>query len=124
MGCFFMRRRQDVAGNREASKEAARKETETMDETLEYSPDVEREELMAQAELGRKYRASNDVLDEIVAEQQAHIIRQLESADLHSDNDAVGLVLYLRVLRVFRDTIKSRIDSGELAEKELMRDGD
>ena len=95
-----------------------------MDETLEYSPDVEREELMAQAELGRKYRAANDVLDKIVAEQQAHIIRQLESADLHSDNDAVGLVLYLRVLRVFRDTIKSRIDSGELAEKELMRDGD
>ena len=95
-----------------------------MDETLEYSPDVEREELMAQAELGRKYRAANDVLAEIVAEQQAHIIRQLESADLHSDNDAVGLVLSLRVLRVFRDTIKSRIDSGELAEKELMRDGD
>ena len=95
-----------------------------MDETLEYSPDVEREELMAQAELGRKYRAANDVLAEIVAEQQAHIIRQLESADLHSDNDAVGLVLYLRVLRVFRDTIKSRIDSGELAEKELMKDGD
>ena len=113
-----------MACNREASTEAARKETETMDETLEYSPDVEREELMAQAELGRKYRAANDVLAEIVAEQQAHIIRQLESADLHSDNDAVGLVLYLRVLRVFRDTIKSRIDSGELAEKELMKDGD
>ena len=115
-----------MACNREASTEAARKETETMDETLEYSPDVEREELMAQAELGRKYRAANEVLAEIVAEQQAHIIRQLESADLHSDNDAVGLVLYLpmpqekamydRKQNEYWDKIRARI-------KEELNDG-
>ena len=92
--------------------------------TLEYSPEREREELMAQAEQGRRYRVANDVLDEIFFAQREHVIRQLESADLHSDNDAIGLVQYLRVLKIFVDTIRSRIDSGEIAEKELINDGD
>ena len=91
---------------------------------LEHDPEREREELMQVAEHGRKYRVANEVLSEVLEEQKANVVRQLESADFERDNDAIGLVLYLRVLRVFSDTIRTRIDEGEMAEKELMADGD
>ena len=87
--------------------------------SLEYNPEREREELMAQAELGRKYRAASEVLDEVLTEQRENVIRQLEGADLAKDSDAIGLVLYLRVLRIFWDTIKTRIEIGEVSEEEL-----
>lgn len=92
--------------------------------TLEYSEESEREERIASAELGRKYRVANEVLDEVFTEQRNNVIRQLEVADFAKDSDAVGLVLYLRVLKIFMDTIKAKIDLGEIAEKELSEDGE
>ena len=86
--------------------------------------DSYREELMAVAEKGRKYRAANEVLREILEEQKAHVVHQLESADFNADSDAIGLVLYLRVLKVFEDTIRGKIDSGDIAEKELSEYGE
>lgn len=96
-----------------------------MDEqTTEYSAEQEREEQIARAELGRKYKAANEVLDEVINEQRENVIRQLESADFGQDSDAIGLVLYLRVIKIFHDMIKAKIDLGEIAEKELSEDGD
>ena len=62
---------------------------------MEYE---ERRELMETSELGRKYEAASEVLTEIMETQRANILRSLESADIGQDNDALGLVLYLRVL--------------------------
>ena len=92
--------------------------------TLEYNPDREREELMQEAERGRKYKAAQEVLFEIFNEQRENIIRQLETQDFERDSDATGLVLYLRVMNIFVSLIQSRIDNGDLAEKELVKNGD
>lgn len=86
--------------------------------------DGDREEQIARAELGRKYKAANEVLEEVITEQRENVIRQLESGDFGTDNLALGLVLYLRVLRIFTDSVKAKIDLGEIAEKELIKDGE
>ncbi|MBQ7214472.1 MAG: hypothetical protein IJS39_00625 [Synergistaceae bacterium] len=80
-------------------------------------------ELMEAAELGRKYEAASEVLSEIMETQRANILRSLESGDIGQDNDALGLVLYLRVLRICENLIRSKIDAGILAREEL-RDND
>ena len=82
-----------------------------------------RRELMEAAELGRKYEAASEVLSEIMETQRANILRSLESGDIGQDNDALGLVLYLRVLRICENLIRSKIDAGILAREEL-RDND
>ncbi|MBQ7215553.1 MAG: hypothetical protein IJS39_06175 [Synergistaceae bacterium] len=87
---------------------------------MEYE---ERRELMETSELGRKYEAASEVLTEIMETQRANILRSLESADIGQDNDALGLVLYLRVLKVCENLIRSKIDAGILAREELMKDG-
>ena len=89
--------------------------------SLEYNPEREREELMEQSARGRNYKAAREVLGEVITAQRENIIKQLETADFSNDNDAAGLVLYLRVLRRTHDLIQSEIDKGELAEDELLR---
>ena len=87
---------------------------------MEYE---ERRELMETSELGRKYEAASEVLTEIMETQRANILRSLESADIGQDNDALGLVLYLRVLKICENLIRSKIDAGILAREELRDDG-
>ena len=91
--------------------------------TAEYDPEQEREDLMRQAEKGRKYKTAREVLSKVMSTQRNNIINQLETADFTSDGDAMGLVLYLRVLKLTESLIQTEIDKGELAEKELIEDG-
>lgn len=90
-------------------------------ETDFFNEEQERRELIEAAEKGRKYEAASEVLDEIIATQRANIIRSLESGDIGQDNDALGLVLYLRVLKICENLIRSKIDAGKLAGEELAR---
>ena len=92
--------------------------------TMEYDPERERRARIEEAELGRKYQTASDVLSEIMREQRENIIRQLESRDFDQQDDALGLVLYLRVLRICENLIQSRIASGKIAEEELREDGE
>ena len=92
--------------------------------TLDYDPEREREQLMEKAEQGRKYQIASEVLDEIMDTQRENIIRQLETTDFENDSVAVGLVLYLRVLRICKNLITQRIDEGKLAGEELSEYGD
>ena len=85
--------------------------------------DQNRRELMEAAELGRKYETASEVLTEIMETQRANILHSLESGDIGQDNDALGLVLYLRVLKICENLIRSKIDAGSLAREELMKDG-
>ena len=87
--------------------------------TLEYDPESEREQLMKKAEQGRKYQIASEVLDEIMDTQRENIIRQLETTDFENDSVALGLVLYLRVLKICKNLISSKIDEGKLAGEEL-----
>lgn len=84
----------------------------------------ERRELMEAAELGRKYETASEVLSEIIAVQRENILRSLENGDIGHDNDALGLVLYLRVLKMCENLIQSKIDAGSLAREELINNGD
>ncbi len=93
-------------------------------ETDFFNEEQERHELIEAAELGRKYEAASEVLDEIIAVQRANILRSLESGDIGHDNDALGLVLYLRVLKICENLIRSKIDAGKLASEELGRRAD
>ncbi len=93
-------------------------------ETDFFNEEQERRELIEATELGRKYEAASEVLDEIIATQRANIIRSLESGDIGQDNDALGLVLYLRVLKICENLIRSKIDAGKLAGEELARRAD
>ena len=92
--------------------------------TLEYNPESEREQLMKKAEQGRKYQIASEVLAEIMDTQRENIIRQLETTDFENDSVAVGLVLYLRVLKICKNLITQRIDEGKLAGEELKEYGD
>ena len=83
----------------------------------------DRQEFQAQAEYGRKCQAAHEVLSEHITEQREQIMSRLETEAL-SDWELSSLVMYLRVLKVFSDTMKTKIDMGEVAEKELMRDGE
>ena len=85
--------------------------------------DQNRRELMEAAELGRKYETASEVLSDIMSDQRANILRSLESGDIGQDNDALGLVLYLRVLKICENLIRSKIDAGILAREELRDDG-
>ena len=81
-------------------------------------------ELMEAAELGRKYEAAHEVLAEIMDTQRTNILHSLENGDIGHDNEALGLVLYLRVLKMCENLIQSKIDAGSLAREELRNDGD
>ena len=87
----------------------------------DYSPEQEREDLRQQAARGREYKTAKTVLDEVINKQRNSIIQQLETSDFSKDGDALGLVLYLRVLKMTTDLIQSEIARGELAEDELLR---
>lgn len=92
--------------------------------TMEYDPERERNARIEEAELGRKYQTASEVLSEIMSEQRETIIRQLESKEFEQQDDALGLVLYLRVLRICENLIQARIASGKIAEEELREDDD
>ena len=86
-----------------------------------FNIDGQREDLMKQAEHGRKYKAAKDVISEIISAQRNFLINQIETADFKGDSDAIGLVVYLRVLRLIENYMQTEIDKGELAEEELVR---
>ena len=86
---------------------------------MDFDEDQNRRELMEAAELGRKYEVASEVLTDIMSEQRANILRSLESGDIGQGNDALGLVLYLRVLKICENLIRSKIDAGILAREEL-----
>ena len=91
---------------------------------MEYDSERERRARIEEVELGRKYQTASEVLSEIMSEQRENIIRQLESRDFDQQDDALGLVLYLRVLKICENLIQSKIDAGNLAREELINDGD
>ena len=87
--------------------------------SLEYNPDRETQELRETVAAGMKYKAALPVFEEVFDEQRDNIIRQLETSDFSKDSDAIGLVLYLRVLKMCRNIIETKITAGEAAENEL-----
>ena len=89
--------------------------------TIDYNPSPEREheELMQAAEEGRKNAIALEVLGEVMNTQRENILSQLEGGDIDKDTDIVGLVMYLRVLKICENLIRTKITEGKLAEEEL-----
>lgn len=89
--------------------------------TIDYdpNPELEREELMQAAEAGRKNAVALEVLGEVMSIQRENILRQLEGGEIDKDTDVIGLVMYLRVLKICENLIRTKITEGKLAEEEL-----
>ncbi len=94
--------------------------------TFDYNPNPEREreELMQAAEAGRKNAVALEVLGEVMSIQRENILRQLEGGDIDKDTDVIGLVMYLRVLKICENLMRTKIAEGKLAEEELNNDGE
>ena len=83
----------------------------------------EYEELREKAEYGRKAKIANEIFDDLLVVERAHTIGSLESGGFPTHEDLDMTVLYLRLLKKFEMSVKSYIDMGEIAEKELDEHG-
>ena len=86
--------------------------------------ELERQELQERIEAGRRAQIARDVLDEHMRQQKELIVSRLESGELSNDGELTTLVMYLRVMKIFENTLKSKMDTGELAEKEVSENGE
>ena len=91
--------------------------------SLEYDADREADELRAQAEQGRQAKIALSFVQDFLTDERAQTLLILEQDGFNNAEELVPSVLYLRVLRKFEARMQTIIDMGELAEKELNRDG-
>ena len=74
------------------------------------------------AEKGRKALTALEFLKEYLTGTRALVFNELETmADL---GNSATLIIFLRVLREFENSIVRYIDSGEIAERKLNEDGE
>ena len=86
--------------------------------------DNDNQELREQVEYGRKAKIASEVVADFIMNSKALVLYSLEN---NSDFDEQGVfykVMYLRLLRQFETSIQTFIDTGEIAKKELNKDGD
>lgn len=81
------------------------------------------QELLKQAEYGLKCKTAREVFDDFLLNQRAQIIRNLESEEYSSYERLNTLKTTLRILRQFDNAIERYIQEGEIAQKELNKDG-
>ena len=79
---------------------------------------TDKEELMHDAETGRRYKIAGEVLKEFLEGRKNELIRKLESSP-YGDEDLRQFSTELQVIRAFRDCADAFIQRGEIAEEEL-----
>ena len=79
---------------------------------------TDREELMQDAETGRRYKIAMEVLREFMDDQRECLIKDMEDKDL-SDVQLRDAASKLRVMKEFRNVSDMNIQRGEIAEEEL-----
>lgn len=77
------------------------------------------EELRERIEYGRKAKIAREILGDFLLVQRANTINQLETGSFPTANELEVSVMYLRLLKQFELTVKTYIDTGEIAEKEM-----
>ena len=81
------------------------------------------QELREIADKGRKAKIASDFMHDFLTQERAKIIFTLETKLFDNKDDVLGLVLYLRILRNFENNVKTCIDAGDIAQKELNENG-
>ena len=76
-------------------------------------------ELREQAEKGRKAKTALEVLDEFLVIRRALIINRVQTSEDISYEKLLAQKIGLMELKALENWLKSSIDSGEIAEKEL-----
>ena len=79
--------------------------------------------LRENSELGRKARIALEFLTDFLLKERANTINQLEMNGFEKANDLLPPVLYLRVLKKLEMTAQTRIQLGEISERELSKNG-
>ena len=84
----------------------------------------EQQDLREIMDKGRRAKLFSDFVQEYFMKERVRVIHSLESDTYTKSDDLLEPVIYLRLIRRFENYIKTCIDSGDLAEKELIENGD
>lgn len=80
-------------------------------------------ELREDAERGRRYRIAGEVLNEFLEDRKQKLIRKMEEYS-YADEDLRQFSTEFQMIRAYRDCANQFIQRGEIAEKELSRNGE
>lgn len=80
------------------------------------------EEYRQQAETGRKALTALEFLKEYLTGTRALVFHELET--MQDLGNATTLIIFLRVLREFENSLVRYADTGEIAERKLKEDGE
>lgn len=86
--------------------------------------DKEQQRLREQIEYGHKARVVQDFLSDFLLLERANVINQLETGTFSLPEELGPLIIYLRTLKRFELAVKTYMDTGEIAEKELNEHGE
>ena len=84
----------------------------------------EQEELREIVDKGRRARIVSDFITDYLISERARVMHSLETDTYAKSDELLEPVIYLRLMRRFENSVKTQIDAGDLAEKELNEDGD
>ena len=85
---------------------------------------TEQNGLREQIEYGRRAKIAIEFLRDVLLQERAMTINQLETVDFLTPQDLVAPVMYLRALREIEMKAQTCINMGEIAEKELSESGE
>ena len=83
----------------------------------------EQQELMQQAEYGRKAKIAKEFFEDFLLAHRVRIITTFENEEFISDDKTRMLKAELRLLRLFDNSVERYIEEGKIAEKELSENG-
>ena len=84
----------------------------------------EQQDLREIIDRGRRAKLFSDFIQEYLMNERVRVIHSLEADTYTKSDELLEPVIYLRLMRRFENFIKTCIDSGDLAEKELIENGD
>lgn len=85
--------------------------------------EVEELDLQYQVEHGRKAQATMDILNEFLLLERAKTIRAIENGNYSETKELENFACYLQTLKKFELNIEMLMTTGEIAEKELNKNG-
>lgn len=76
-----------------------------------------------EVEHGRKAKATMDILNEFLLLERAKTIRAIENGNYSETKELENFACYLQTLKKFELNVETLMTTGEIAEKELNKNG-
>ena len=83
-----------------------------------------RKKEMRQVEKGRKAQIANEFVKEILLSERVLTLHTLETDNFETSEALLAPVLYLRVLKKFELVLQKYISLGEIAQREILEEGE